>query len=178
MRTTIALLALSTLALAACGQSGTDSSAPGQSAEPAKSAAEVAFQFQPGQYKSTIQIEKIDVPGVPAAALAQMKGMMGKPIEMSYCMSPEKAAMGAEAMKENMAKGKCQFEKFEAKGGTVDSVMVCDNGAAGSMRATSHGTYTPTGALIKATGDMAGPDGKKMHIEQTVKMERTGDCAR
>lgn len=178
MRTTIALLAVSALSLAACGKSSSDSSAPGSSAEPAKNATEVAFQFQPGQYKTTINIDKIDVPGVPAAALAQMKGMMGKPIEMNYCMSPEKAAMGTEAMKENMAKGKCQFERFEARGGTVDSVMVCEDGAAGSIRSSSHGTYSPTGAKIKATGDVAGPDGKKMHIEQTITMERTGECSK
>ncbi|MBA4160567.1 MAG: hypothetical protein C0515_00450 [Novosphingobium sp.] len=177
MRTTIALLALSSFALAACGQSGSDSSAPVQSVEPGKSAAEVAFQFQPGQYRTTIKINKFDIPGVPAAALERMKGAMGKPIEMTYCMSPEKAAMGTEAMKENMAKGKCQFEKFEAWGGTVDSVMVCDSEGM-KIRSTSHGTYSPTGSLITATGDMAGPGGQKTHVEQTITMERTGDCVK
>lgn len=176
MRTTIALLALSTVVLTACGQSGSDSSAPGQSADPGRSAAEVAFQFQPGQYKTTINIDKYEIPGVPAAALEQMKGVMGKPIEMTYCMSPEKAAMGTEAMKENMAKGKCEFEKFEARGGNVNSVMVCDSQGM-KLRSTSQGTYSPTGSVIKATGDMAGPGGQKVHIEQTITMKRIGDCA-
>lgn len=177
MRTTIALLALSTVALAACGQSGSDSSAPVQTVDPGKSAAEVAFQFQPGQYRTTIKVDKYDIPGMPAAVLEQMKGAMGKPIEMTYCMSPEKAAMGTEAMKENMAQAKCQFEKFEARGGTVDSVMVCDSQGM-KIRSTSQGTYSPTGSVVKATGDLAGPGGQKIHVEQTITMERTGDCAK
>lgn len=177
MRKTIALLAVSSLALAACGKSGSDKATGGQSADPAKTAAEMAFQFQPGQYRTTINIDKIDIPGMPAAALGQAKGMMGKPIIADYCMSPEKAAMGIGAMKENMAKGKCQFEKFEARGGTIDSAMVCDADGS-SIRSTSRGTYTPTGSVLKATGEMAGPGGQKMHIEQTIKMERIGDCAK
>jgi hypothetical protein len=177
MRKSIAFLALSTFALAACGQSGSDGTAGGKSADPGKTAAEMVFQFQPGQYRTAIKIDKIEIPGMPAAAAAQMKGMMGKPIELEYCMSPEKAATGAEAMKENMAKGKCRFEKFEAKGGTVDSVMVCDSDGM-AIRTTSNGTYTPTGSVIKGSGDMAGPGGQKMHIEQTVTMERIGDCAK
>lgn len=178
MRKPIALIALSTLALAACGKSGSDSAAPGQSADPAKAAAGMAFQFQPGQYRTTINIDKIDVPGVPAAVLAQMKGVMGKPMNVEYCMSPEQAAKGADAMKEHMAKGKCQFEKFEASGGTVDSVMVCQSERGGTVRTESHGSYTPTGSVIKGSGDIAGPEGKKMHIEETIKMERIGDCAK
>lgn len=178
MRKTIAFIALSTFALSACGKSGTDNEAGGKPAEASKSATEVAFQFQPGQYRTSIIIDKFDIPGVPAAAQEQMKRAMAKPMSLEYCMSPEKAGMGVEAMKENMAKGKCQFEKFEAKGGTVETVMVCDNGAAGTLRSTSSGTYTPTGSLIKATGEMAGPGGQKMHIEQTIKMERIGDCAK
>jgi hypothetical protein len=177
MRKSIAFLALSTFALAACGQSGSDEAAGGKTADPGKSAAEMAFQFQPGQYRSVLKIDKIDIPGMPAAAAAQMQRMMGKPIEIEYCMSPEKAATGAEAMKDNMAKGKCQFEKFEAKGGTVDSVMVCDSEGM-AIRMASRGTYTPTGSVIKGSGDMAGPGGQKMHVEQTVTMERIGDCAR
>ena len=97
MRTTIALLAFSTVALAACGQSGSDSSEPVQTVEPGKSAAEVAFQFQPGQYKTTIKIDKYEIPGVPAAALEQMKGVMGKPIEMTEEMERRRKEENAAA---------------------------------------------------------------------------------
>jgi len=178
MRTTIALLALSAISLSACGKSGSDSGGGGQSANPTKAAAEMAFQFQPGQYRSTVTIDKVEIPGMPAAAAAQMKGAMGKMGTFDYCITPEQAAKGMAAMKEHLAKGKCQWEKFEASGGTVDSVMVCEGGRGGSIRTASHGTYTPTGAVMQGAGDVAGPGGKGMHIEETIKMERIGDCAK
>jgi len=176
MRQTYAILVLSTLALAACGKAGSDGAS--QSANPAKAVAEMAFQFQPGQYRTAVTIDKIEIPGMPPAALQQMKGMMGKATNVEYCISPEQAAKGMDVMKEHMAKGNCQFEKFEASGGTVDTVMVCQGGQGGSIRTTSHGSYTPTGSVIKGTGDLAGPGGRTMHIEETVKMERIGDCTK
>lgn len=174
MRKSIVFLAISTIALSACGQSGSDQ---GGASDPGKAVEEMAFQFQPGQYRTVINIDKIEIPGLPPAALEQMKGMMGKGTNVEYCISPEQAAQGVEAMKQHMADGKCQFEKFEASGGSVESVMVCQ-GEGGSIRSTSKGTYTATGSVIKGVGDMQGPGGQKMHIEQTVTMERIGDCAK
>lgn len=179
---TYSLLTLSALALAACGKSnsGADgtSAAQGANIDPAKAAAQMAFQFQPGMYRTAINIDKIDIPGMPPAALEQMKGMMGKATKVEHCVSPDQAAKGLEVMKEHMGKGKCQFEKFEANGGTVDSIMVCDGGQGAKIRTASHGTYTPTGSVVKGVGDMTGPGGKSMHIEETVTMERIGDCTK
>lgn len=176
MRKTLAFLAVSTLALTACGKSG--SSSGSQSADPAQAAAKVAFQFQPGQYRSSVTIDKVEIPGMPPGAAAHMKGAMGKMGTFEYCITPEQAAKGMDAMKEHMAKGKCQWEKFEVSGGTVDSVMVCEGGRGGSIRTASSGTVTPTGAVMKGVGDVTGSGGKGMHIEETVKMERIGDCAK
>lgn len=175
MRNAFAFLAAAALALGACGQSGSDGTANGGSTDPARTAAEMSFGFQPGQYRTTISIDKIDVPGLPAAMLDQMKGAIGRPIKVEYCMSPEQAGKGAEAMKEHMAKGKCQFEKFEASAGKVESTMVCES-QGGTIRTTSKGNYTPTRSVIRGSGDLAAPGGRKMHIEQTVTMERIGDC--
>jgi Protein of unknown function (DUF3617) len=81
-----------------------------------------------------------------------------------------------EAMKEQMGKGQCKFESFNARGGTIDSVFSCEAGPGTTMRATSQGTYTPTGSKVAAKVDLTGPGGKGMHLEQTMTMTRIGDC--
>ena len=54
------LCALSALALGACGQSASDDQSGGGKAKAAlENAAEVAFQMQPGKYRTTMAIQKI-----------------------------------------------------------------------------------------------------------------------
>lgn len=166
-------LALATAALAGCGQAATDT-APG--GDPAKAAAEVAFQFQPGKYRTTIDFQKFDLPGMPAAQLEQMKAMMAKKSTSEYCVSPEQSGKGIEVMKEQMGKGQCQFEKFDASGGKVETVFSCSPGAGMTLKAVSKGEYSATGSKVNVTSDMAMPGGKTIHVEQTITMERIGDC--
>lgn len=171
------IFVLATLALAACGQSGSDGTGgTAASVDPAKAAAEIAFQFQPGKYRTTVDFGKVEIPGMPSAMAEQMKAMMTQKTSSDYCVSPEQAASGMEVMKEQMGKGQCQFEKFAASGGKVDSVFTCQTGQGMSLRSASQGTYSPTGSKVAVTSDMTIPGGKSMHIEQTVTMERIGEC--
>lgn len=171
------LVVLAALALAGCGQSATDKAAEGgSSADPAKAAAEMAFQFQPGKYRTTVEFGKVEMPGMPPAMVEQMKAMMTRTTSSEYCVSPDQAAKGMDVMKEQMGKGQCQFEKFEARGGTVESVFSCQTGQGMNLRSASKGSYSKTGSQVAVTSDMTIPGGKSMHLEQTVTMERIGDC--
>ncbi len=172
------LCALSALALGACGQSASDDKTGGGSGKTAlENAAEVAFQMQPGKYRTTMAIQKIEVPGMPPQMAERMKAMMSKAASAESCVTPEAAKRGLDVMKEQMAKGKCQFEKFEASGGTLDTAFTCQSGQGLTMKATSHGTFSPTGSQVQVVRDMAGPGGKTMHVEQTVTTERVGECS-
>jgi hypothetical protein len=172
-----AMLAAAALALAGCSKASDDAAGSGgTSVDPAKAAAEMAFQFKPGKYRTTIEIQKFEIPGMPAAFAGQMKAMMSKEAASEYCVSPEQATRGLEIMKEQMGKGKCQFERFDAKAGSVDSVFTCNSGEGMQLRSVSKGTYTETGSRAAVTADMSMPGGKAMHVEQTVTMERIGDC--
>jgi hypothetical protein len=179
MRKSIAYPSLiaAALALAACGQSATDSRAAGSGADKAfEKAAEVAFQMQPGKYRTSVAVQKVEIPGMPAKMAEQMKAMMSKNSTSESCITPDRAAKGIDVMKEQMAKGQCSFEKFEATGGTVDAAFTCQSGDKMTVKATSKGSYTPTGSVMHATGDMTGPGGKTIHIEHTITTERIGDC--
>lgn len=176
----VVAICLVALPLAGCSKAENGDPASGAAstaaADPATAVQAAVFQFQPGQYRSTVSIDKIEIPGLPAGAGERMKAMMEKSRSIEYCLSAEDAAKGTDAMKEHMAKGKCRFERFEASGGTVNSEMVCEGGQGASLRTTSSGTYTPTGAVVKGRGEMVGPAGRSMRIEETVTMERIADC--
>ena len=94
-----------------------------------------------------------------------------------YCLTAEDAAKGVESMKQHMAKGTCQFSKFEAVGGTIDTAMSCQMGS-GALTATGHGTYTDTGSVVTATSDMTMGAGRKVHMEEVVTTTRIGDCTK
>lgn len=172
-KTAILFMAVSALALGGCGEQGSEPA--GNTAAAEKAAAEIAFRFQPGQYRTTIEVQNVTMPGMPAAAQDQMRAMFAKGMTSEYCLKPEDAAKGVEQMKSQMARGECQFETFEASGGTVKSAFTCKNEGM-EMRSTSEGTYSETGSKVAIVADMKGQGGQAMHIEQTVKTERIGDC--
>lgn len=178
--TPFALLALSAAALAACGQSASDSGEGGGAAagkDALAGAAEVAFRMQPGQYRTTVTIDRIEIPGMPGGMGDRMKAMLSQAANQESCVSPEQAARGVEIMKEQMARGQCQFDRFEASGGKISSAFTCKTAEGMQMRAASSGTYSATGSAVTAKGEMTGPGGVQMRIEQTIVTERIGDCA-
>lgn len=179
MRMPVVLPLIAVLGLGACNQAAEPGAGSGDGAAKASAAAEL--HFQPGLYQSKIDIKQLDVPGLPPPVIAMMKSkMLEKPL--TYCLTPEEAAKGAEAMKQRMGKGQCQFDSFNAVGGTLNSRMTCQLGGKGTMQIEAHGTYTETGSVTASTMDMA-PAGAagaagKMHIEQVTTTTRVGDCTK
>ncbi|MFM5917926.1 MAG: DUF3617 domain-containing protein [Novosphingobium sp.] len=172
------------LSLVACNKPGNGSDAGGSTAAgnggslPEKVvAAATEMRLQPGLYQATVDVKAFDVPGMPPQVAAAVKSnMAGKP--MTFCLSAEDAAKGVEAMKEHIGKGgKCQFNKFQASGGTIDQDMTCQMGQ-GTMHVVGHGTYTDTGSVVASTADMSAPGGKGMHVEQVTTTKRVGDCTK
>ena len=106
MRLSLVLPLVAALSLTACNKAGTgtDAAAGNGGSTPEKAVAALSgVHFQPGLYQTKIDIKAFDMPGMPAAVAANVKGSMtGKPL--TYCLSAEDAAKGAEGMKEHMAK--------------------------------------------------------------------------
>lgn len=161
-------------ALCACGPG--DKEPPGQGPE-ATGAPPGAFQLQPGKYRTNVHVEKIEIPGMPIAMADQMKAMMGKAAAEDSCITPERAARGHEVFKQQIARGKCRFERFQADAGKLDSAFICQTGDGMTMEATSRGTYSSSGSEMRTDARLTGPDGKTMHVVQTVKAQRIGDCS-
>ena len=175
MRLPVVLPLLAVFALGACNKGAEPGGDPAAKA----TAAAAGVRFQPGLYQSKIDIKQLDIPGMPLPVIAAMKSrMLEKPL--TYCVTPEEAAKGAEVMKQRMGKGDCKFDRFDAAGGKLASSMTCQLGGKGTMHIEAQGTYTDTGSVTASTLDMA-PTGSagaagKMHIEQVTTTIRVGDC--
>ena len=176
MRRPVALAMITLLALSACNKAPKNGAGDPAAGAKAMAAAD-DFHIQPGLYRTTIDLKEINVPDLPPQVLAMMKQrMMEKPI--TYCVTPEDAAKGLDAMKNQLGKGKCQFDSFNAADGKLDANFTCDVGGKGSMKVASHGNYTDTGSVTTASVDMAMAGVSKMHLEQVNTTTRIGDCTK
>lgn len=169
-----AIASAAALALSACGSGGKEP--PGQGPE-ATGAPAGAFQLQPGKYRTSVSVEKIEIPGMPIAMADQMTAMMGRAAAEDSCITPERAAQGLEVLKQQIARGKCRFGRFQADAGTLDSAFTCETGDGMTMEATSRGTYSSTRSEMRIDGRLIGPGEKTMRVIQTVNSERIGDCS-
>ena len=164
------------LALSACNQSGPEDQAGGAASKAQDAGAQTAFQLQPGRYRTTVTVDSLEIPGMPAGMADQMKAMMARASAQESCITPQRAERGLDVVKEQMARGQCNYARFDAAEGKLDAAFTCQTGEGMAMTATSRGTYSSTGSTVKVDAALSGPQGKTMHVVQTVTTERIGDC--
>lgn len=176
-RTVLPLVALS-LVLSAC-----DSSAPESEGgenlsmeEVAARAGGAAIKPEPGQYRVSMDVLEVDIPGAPAEIADMMRSSMGGQSH-EYCLTQEDVDKGFEEMARQGQDENCSFDRFDIDGGDIDAKMTCDLPGQGAMTMTMAGTATPTSSEMEMTmqGNMGGMG------EATIKMksehERIGDCS-
>lgn len=183
-------LVLIALALAGCGgQSTKDSAAKtGEINVTNASVAEVqaqtraagaAMRFDPGQWRTTIEVLEADIPGLPPQMAGAMKKQMLQKSTVSSCMTPEQAAKPNEDLFAGKA-GNCRFDRFTMKDGTVDAAMTCagDASGAGAAKILMTGTFDKTHFQMENRIEATGPDARQaMKMRSRVTGERTGACA-
>ncbi|MBB3764512.1 DUF3617 domain-containing protein [Sphingomicrobium lutaoense] len=123
-----------------------------------------------GQWISTATIVDVSAPGMPAGAVAMMKG---KPRSHSYCLTQKQVEEAPEEMF-RQTEGQCQYKKFDMAGGKLDSVAVCTGGM-GKMDMTMTGTYDATSYQSHNVMRFSGPQGS-MTMTAHVTGKRTGNC--
>lgn len=186
MRLASTLSLIAAFTLVACGQSpdkdkggsedkrGSGITIPGGNLAVAEAGSDADFRVEPGRYRSTINVTNISLGGLPKEIAARMPRQQS----FEYCVTPEQSAKGLEAIKHQMADGQCQFESFKASDGKVESVFTCNAKGGFAMKSSSHGTYTERGSQVAVVANAQLPGGHSMHIEETVKAERIGDCGK
>lgn len=124
-----------------------------------------APKVMPGQWQSVVTVQSMSMPGVPPAALAQMKQ---KPTTISYCLTPQEAE--ADPRKIMGADKSCKVTRFSFEGGKFSSAMTCQTDR-GPSTITSTGTYTPTSYAMATAMKSAG-----MTMASRVTAKRLGPC--
>ncbi|GGB93775.1 hypothetical protein GCM10011494_10270 [Novosphingobium endophyticum] len=166
------------LSLAACG-SKEEQSAP-KSMDEVKQEAAKLDQPEPGQYKQTIEITRLEVPGMPEDAAEQMKAMMTAAQENTFCLTREDTEKGFKDMFDGIGKGsQCSYSRFDVDGGTLDAQMDCKSPQEGTATMKINGTVKPDGSDVTVAMDAEGGQQPMGNMKMTMHMttQRVGDCA-
>ncbi|MEQ1509460.1 MAG: DUF3617 domain-containing protein [Sphingopyxis sp.] len=184
-------IAASALMLGACSDNEPSKAASNEEAVKAELAQ--AQSLQPGQYSSSVEIARFEVPGMPAEQAKMISGMMSSSaaVDNSYCLTPEQAGRGGRDMFAEMAKGggNCQFSDFDVDGSRVSGHLNCTGGPAGAGGANAGaagtrsemamtGTMRPTSSdvrMVMTIHDPNMPQGRA-EMEMHVTTRRTGGC--
>ncbi|RGP41191.1 hypothetical protein BPTFM16_01487 [Altererythrobacter insulae] len=175
-----ALIGLAPVLMIAAGCSGDAPESEGgeglSMAEVAERAAGSTIKPEPGQYRMTMEVLDVDIPGAPPQAAEMMRGMMGGQTS-EYCLSQADVDKGFEEMARQGQDENCTFANFDIDGGDIDAKMTCDVPGQGTVTMTLDGTGTPTSSEMEMTmqGNMTGMGDSTIKMKTTH--ERIGDCA-
>ena len=165
---------LATFALAACS-SGDTVEAENESAESvAKRVAESDIKPLPGKWESTMSLQSIEIPGMPAEMQDMMKQRMGKMNTTTSCLTAEQVEKpNADFFGPGEGSG-CTYNSFKMGGGKIDADMTCQQqGMTQNMQMT--GTYSEEHYSMNMTAD-GEVQGQPMKMAMKVESSRVGEC--
>ncbi|GGY93730.1 DUF3617 domain-containing protein [Novosphingobium colocasiae] len=180
---TCATLIAAALALSACGSkdAGTDAAkdtGPKTMAE-AQEEAKKLDRPDPGEYKQTMEVTRLDIPGMDPKQAEAMKGMMKASQERTFCLTPADSEKGFKDMFDEVGKGgECSYSRFDVSGGTLDAVMNCKNPNEGTATIALNGKVSSNGSDVTVSIDQAGSKNPMGDMKMTMHMTtaRLGDC--
>jgi len=171
----IIMAAAGAVLMAGCS-GGSDADADGSGdvsvKEAIKQAEAEGLKPEPGQYKATITMTGIDIPGMPPEMAGHGAGLT---TTSEYCLTEEDVAKGFEEMMKRGQNGECNYERFNIAGGDLDAVMVCKT-PEGTARMEMTGTATPTTSDFTAKMAMSFEGAGEGTMSFAAKHERVGDC--
>lgn len=178
----LTLSAALALLLVGCADKPADSGqAGGKSVEEAVAEMKAeAVKMRPGQYRTEIRIETLEMPqseGMPPQMMQNFKESMQAAMQPTEtCMTQEMADRGAEQVI-SQGQQNCRFEKLEMDGGKFDASMVCTPEQGGEVRSNVAGTMTETGSEFRNSSEMNNPQMPgTMKMVLHFKTTRLGDC--
>ena len=140
--------------------------------------ADQAF-VRPGQWQSTVTIDKFEVPGMPPEVAQRMKAMMAETQAHSFksCLTKE----DVQKPKEDFFAGKnnaCRYERFTMGSGKIDAIMHCGGKDGGKQTMQMAGTYSPENYQMQMSTKMEGGPGTEagMSMQMRVEAKRVGEC--
>ncbi|MEO0590130.1 MAG: DUF3617 domain-containing protein [Pseudomonadota bacterium] len=135
-------------------------------------AVDESMKPQPGKYASDLTMIDADIPGLPDRLLGVIKQRMSRSTEI--CLTAEEVEEGYKQALARTQDGECTYERFNATGGTIDAVMICES-PNGPMTMTMKGTGTTTNSdvTMNVVGNMGRGEGS---MTMRIVQKRIGDC--
>lgn len=126
--------------------------------ELAAMAASSEVRPEPGQYRTEITLQSIDMPGAPPQMAGMMRKMMSRTFQ--YCLTEQDIEDGFRSMAQQSQQGECTYQRFEMVGNRIDGQMTCMADGR-ELTMTMEGTGAPTSADMTMTvsGDFGMGDG-------------------
>jgi hypothetical protein len=145
--------------------------------EVAQATGDEANRIRPGRWASTMTIEELSAPGLPAEIGERMKSTMGEGQSHESCLTEEQS----KRPREEFFAGRnhqCRYDHFRMGGGKIDARMRCGQGEVSQLMDMS-GTYSPTDYRLRMTTrtEGAGPAGG-MTMRMRVDARRVGECTK
>ena len=133
--------------------------------------------LQPGKWQTKVVVEDIAIPGMPAAAQAQMKDMFARQqnITVDQCITPEQAKRPSGDFFTGKKADNCRYDRFTMSGGKVDGVLRCTGEQSSEMVMTMSGTYTPQSSSTRTEMVMNTGQGS-MTMKARSEARRVGAC--
>ena len=170
-------LAIPLLALAACGKEpevSVENATPEQVAAEMKKSGVAEDLRKPGQWETTMTVAKIEAPGMPPEALAQMQQMMGNGQTTERCVTAEELKQVDSFVGQNSAN--CVFDHYRVAGGKIDGKAQCTQGAV-KQTMTMNGSFTADSSDMTIRSETSGgPPGQNMNVTMNIKSKRLGEC--
>lgn len=169
------------LTLTACGS---DPAGDATSADSVADAIAAAVKPKAGEYRTTGELVRLDIPGMSDAEVQQTRGFMQTVFTQSntFCLTPEEAEKGFEEVVRKMRSDKltkeCSYDNFDVSGNTVNAMMKCDDGKGNSGTITLEGTVSEDSQQTVMTMEQSSPDlpQGKMTMEVKSTSTRIGEC--
>jgi hypothetical protein len=177
MKSFIVPVVLMTVPLAACGSKSSVNEKNASVEEVSQKVAEASGNgglIDPGLWQSTVTIQDMSMPGMPAQAQEQMKRMVAQTHTSQNCLTPEEV---------KQPKGKffggndnCRYDHFTMSGGKIDAAMRCTESGRSQLMQMS-GTYSPDAySMQMSSRSEGGPADEAVSMQMKVDAKRIGPC--
>jgi hypothetical protein len=177
MRLAVATAAIAMLAACSGGGGGGNEQAPANAAgnaagtESGGGGETASVSLQPGQWETTVQVTRMDVPNMPQGVTPQTP----PPTTIRSCITPEQAARpNADFLTGSGETGGCSYENFSMAGGRIQGTVSC-NSQGTTMRSTFDGQFTPSSYEMNTQVE-TNAGGMAMNMATRTTARRVGDC--
>ena len=167
-------ITLATVLIAALAACSPAPNKKGDAPAPAVAAPKTGAMMTPGQWRTTVTITAMSVPGVPPEAVASMKT---RPFTSEECVTSDdlSAYLDKRSATNPDNPNNCTSRRSDFSNGRIDTESVCTDASGQASIVKTTGTYGPERVDMTVNLDGQGARGPQ---SQTMSMtsERIGDC--